>query len=44
MTAHTVSGQDIQLGTMENFLVALDSAFQLFDIEGDALWQLHALK
>jgi len=44
MAAHTVSGQGIHLGTMENFLAALDSAFQPFDMKGDALWQLHALK
>jgi len=44
MAAHTVLGQDIHLGTIENFLTALDSAFQPFDIEGDALWQLYALK
>jgi len=44
MAAHTVSGQGIHLGTMENFLAALDSAFQPFDMEGDALRQLHALK
>jgi len=44
MAAHTVSGQGIHLGTIENFLAALDSAFQPFDMEGDALWQLHALK
>ena len=29
---------------MENFLIALDSAFQPFDMERDTLWQLHALK
>jgi len=29
---------------MDNFLAALDLAFQPFDMEGDALWQLHALK
>jgi len=29
---------------MENFLAALDSAFQPFDMEGDTLQQLHALK
>ena len=29
---------------MENFLAALNSAFQLFNMEEDALWQLHALK
>jgi len=44
MAAHTVSGQGIHLGTMENFLAALNSAFQPFDMEGDALRQLHALK
>jgi len=44
MAAHTVSGQGIHLGTMESFLAALDSAFQPFDMEGDALRQLHALK
>jgi len=44
MTAHIVSGQGIHLGTMENFLIALDSAFQPFDMERDTLWQLHALK
>jgi len=44
IAAHTVSGQGIHLRTMENFLVALNSAFQLFDMEGDTLWQLHALK
>jgi len=44
MAAHTVSGQGIYLGTMDNFLAALDSAFQPFDMEGDALQQLHALK
>ena len=44
MAAHTVSGQGIYLGTMENFFAALDSAFQLFNMEGDALRQLHALK
>jgi len=44
MAAHTVSGQGIHLGTMENFLAALDSAFQPFDMEGDTLQQLHALK
>jgi len=44
MAAHTVSGQGIHLGTMENFLAALDSAFQPFDMEGNALRQLHALK
>ena len=44
MVAHTVSEQRIYLGTMENFLVALDLVFQLFNIEEDPLWQLHALK
>ena len=44
IAAYTVSGQGIHLGTMDNFLVALDSAFQPFDMEGDALWQLRALK
>ena len=44
MAAHTVSGQSIHLGTMENFLAALDSAFQPFNMGGDALRQLHALK
>jgi len=44
MAAHTISGQGIHLRAMENFLAALDSAFQPFDMEGDALWQLHALK
>jgi len=44
MAAHTVSGQGIHLGTMDNFLAALDSAFQPFDMEEDALRQLHALK
>jgi len=44
MAAHTVSGQGIHLGTMENFLAALDLAFQPFDMEGDVLQQLHALK
>jgi len=43
MAAHTISGQGIHLRAMENFLAALDSAFQPFDMEGDALWQLHAL-
>jgi len=42
MTAHTVSGQGIYLRTMDNFLVALNSAFQLFNMERDALQQLHA--
>jgi len=37
MAAHTVLGQDIHLGTIENFLAALDSAFQPFDMKGDAL-------
>jgi len=44
MAAHTVSGQGIHLGTMDNFLAALDLAFQPFNMEGDALRQLHALK
>jgi len=44
MAAHAVSGQGIHLGTMDNFLAALDSAFQPFDMKGDALRQLHALK
>jgi len=44
MAAYTVSGQGIHLRTMENFLAALNSAFQLFNMEEDALWQLHALK
>jgi len=44
MAAHTVSGQGIYLGTMENFLAALDSAFQPFNMEGNALRQLYALK
>jgi len=44
MAAHTVSGQGIHLRTMDNFLAALDSAFQPFDMEGDTLRQLHALK
>ena len=44
MAAHTVSGQGIHLGTIDNFLAALDSAFQPFDIEGDTLRQLHALR
>jgi len=44
MVAHIVSEQRIHLGTMENFLVALDLVFQLFNIEEDPLWQLHALK
>jgi len=38
MAVHTVSKQGIHLGTMENFLAALDSAFQPFNIEGDTLW------
>ena len=44
MVAHTVSGQGIYLGTMENFLAALSLAFQPLHMEGDALWQLDALK
>jgi len=44
MAAHTVLEQVIHLGTMENFLAVLDSAFQPFDMERDALWQLYALK
>jgi len=44
MVAHIVSEQRIHLGTMENFLAALDLVFQLFNIEEDPLWQLHALK
>ena len=44
MAAHIVSGQGIYLGTMENFLAALNSAFQPFNIERDILQQLHALK
>jgi len=44
MVAHIVSGQGIYLGTMENFLAALNSAFQPFNIERDILQQLHALK
>jgi len=44
MAAYTVSGQGIYLGTMDNFLAALDLAFQPFDMEGDTLQQLHALK
>jgi len=44
MVAYIVLGQRIHLGTMENFLVAFDLAFQLFNIEEDPLWQLHALK
>ena len=44
MAAHIVSEQGIHLGTMEKFLAALDSAFQPFDMEGDTLRQLHALK
>jgi len=44
MAAHTVSEQGIHLRTMKNFLAALDLAFQPFDMEGDALRQLHALK
>jgi len=44
MAAHTVSGQGIHLGTIENFLAALNSAFQPLHMEGDALWQLDALK
>jgi len=38
MAAHTVSKQDIYLRTIDNFLVALDLAFQPFDIEGNTLW------
>ena len=38
MAVHTVSKQGIHLRTMENFLAALDSAFQPFNIEGDTLW------
>jgi len=44
MAAHIVSRQGIHLGTMENFLAALDSAFQPFDIKEDILQQLYALK
>jgi len=44
IAAHTVSEQSIYLKTIENFFAALDLAFQPFDMEGDALWQLHALK
>jgi len=38
MVAHTVSGQGIYLKTIDNFLAALDSAFQPFNMEGDVLW------
>ena len=44
MAAHIVSRQGIHLGTMENFLAALDSAFQPFDMKEDILQQLYALK
>jgi len=44
MAAHTVSEQGIHLGTIKNFLAVLDSAFQPFNMKGDALRQLHALK
>jgi len=37
MAAHIVSGQGIPLRTIDNFLAALNSDFQLFDMKGDAL-------
>jgi len=37
MATYTVSEQGIHLGTIKNFLAALDSAFQPFDIKGDTL-------
>jgi len=44
MVAYTILGQGIHLKTIDNFLAALDSAFQPFNMEGDTLWQLYALK
>jgi len=44
MVVYTVLGQGIYLRTIENFLVALDSVFQLFNIARDVLWQLYTLK
>ena len=44
MAVYTVLGQGIYLRTIENFLVALDSVFQLFNIARDVLWQLYTLK
>jgi len=38
MVAYTVLGQGIYLRTIENFLLALDLAFQPFDIAEDILW------
>jgi len=37
MATYIVSEQGIHLGTMENFLAVLDSAFQPFDMKEDAL-------
>jgi len=37
MVTYAVSEQGIHLRTMENFLAALNSAFQPFDIKGDTL-------
>ena len=44
MAVYIVLGQGIYLRTIENFLVALDSVFQLFNIARDVLWQLYTLK
>jgi len=44
MAAHTRARQGIHLGTVDNFVIALDSAFQPFDMERDTLCQLYALR
>jgi len=44
MAAHTTSGGAIHLGTISDFMAALNSAFSLFDAEEESLQRLHELR
>jgi len=44
MAAHTTSSREIHLGTVSDFMAALNSAFSPFDAEGESLQRLHELK
>ena len=44
MAAHTTSSRGIHLGTVSDFMAALNSAFSPFDVEGESLQRLHKLK
>jgi len=44
MAAHTTSSRGIHLGTVSDFIAALNLAFSPFDAEGESLQRLHELK